>query len=52
MCLKLEYLGEFEFIFENNFVHESGDQVSTFDEKTRCQKSHASVSLNMIIIKK
>ncbi len=52
MSIKLEYLGEFEFLFENNLVHESGDQVSTFDEKTRCQKSHVSVFLKLKIIKK
>ncbi len=28
----IEYLGEFEFIFETTLDNESGDQMSSFDE--------------------
>jgi hypothetical protein len=38
-------LGEFDFIFEMNLGYESGDQVAAFGEKTRSQKSRASVPL-------
>ncbi len=34
MTFKLEYLGEFKFIVENNLVEESGDQGRAFYEKT------------------
>jgi hypothetical protein len=37
----IEYLGEFEFIFETILDNESGDQISSFDEKKRHRKSHA-----------
>ncbi len=33
MTFKFEYLGKFEFIFENNLEQESGDQEHAFDEK-------------------
>ncbi len=33
MTFKLEYLGDFEFIFENNLGSWSGDQELAFDEK-------------------
>jgi hypothetical protein len=29
----IEYLGEFEFIFENILDYESGDQMGSFDAK-------------------
>jgi hypothetical protein len=28
----IEYLGEFEFVFETILDHESGDQMGSFDE--------------------
>ncbi len=37
----IEYLGEFEFIFKTILDNESGDQISSFDEKKRHRKSHA-----------
>ncbi len=37
----IEYLGEFEFIFETILDYESGDQKSSFDAKNRHRKSHA-----------
>jgi hypothetical protein len=30
--VKVKYLGEFESIFKTALVHESGDQLGTFDE--------------------
>ncbi len=37
MTYLIEYLGEFEFIFEIILAYESGDQMGSFDAK----KSHA-----------
>jgi hypothetical protein len=37
----IEYLGEFEFIFETILHYESGDQMGSFDAKKCHQKSHA-----------
>jgi hypothetical protein len=37
----IEYLGEFEFIFETILDYESGDQMGSFDAKNRHRKSHA-----------
>jgi hypothetical protein len=37
----IEYLGEFKFIFKTILNNESGDQMSSFDEKKRHKKSHA-----------
>ncbi len=38
----IEYLGEFEFIFETILDYESGDQMGTFyAKKNRHRKSHA-----------
>jgi hypothetical protein len=37
----IEYLGEFEYIFETILDNKSGDQMSSFDEKKRHRKSHA-----------
>jgi hypothetical protein len=39
------YHSEFEFTFENKVGFESDNYVSTFDEKIRGKKSHASVPL-------
>jgi hypothetical protein len=36
MTFEFEYLGKFEFIFENNLRSESGDQDLAFDEKNEC----------------
>ncbi len=42
----IEYLGEFEFIFETILDSESGDQMCSFDaKKNRHRKSHAWVPL-------
>jgi hypothetical protein len=32
-CLKLEYLGHFEYIFEANLGFHSSDKAGSFDEK-------------------
>ncbi len=37
----IEYLGEFEFIFEIILDYESGYQMGSFDAKNHHQKSHA-----------
>jgi hypothetical protein len=42
MTFEFEYL---EFIFHNNLGYTSGDQVGTFDEKSRSGKSFASIPL-------
>jgi hypothetical protein len=41
----IEYLSEFEFIFETILDYESGDQMGSFDAKKRHRKSHAWASL-------
>jgi hypothetical protein len=38
MTFESEYLGGFEFIFENNLGPETGDQAGFFDEKTSGRK--------------
>jgi hypothetical protein len=38
MTFKFEYLGDFEFIFENDLGSLSGDQELAFDEKKRMSK--------------
>jgi hypothetical protein len=43
----IEYLGEFEFIFETVLDNESGDQMGSFDEKKRHRKSHAWAPLSV-----
>jgi hypothetical protein len=48
MTFEFDYLGEFEFIFENSLGSWSGDQELAFDEKNECQKSHASVPLRLL----
>ncbi len=35
MTFEFEYLGDFEFIFENNLGSWSGDQELAFDEKKK-----------------
>jgi hypothetical protein len=42
---KFEYLGEFDTEFKNILGHESGAQVGSIPEKTRGQKSRATVPL-------
>jgi hypothetical protein len=37
----IEYLGEFEFIFETVLGYISGDQMGYFEAKKRSRKSHA-----------
>jgi hypothetical protein len=37
----IEYLGEFEFIFETILDYESRDKMGSFDAKNRHRKSHA-----------
>jgi hypothetical protein len=37
----IEYLGEFEFIFETILDYESRDRRDSFDAKKRHRKSHA-----------
>jgi hypothetical protein len=43
----IEYLGEFEFIFENILDYELGDQMGTFYAKKRHRKSHAWAPLSL-----
>ncbi len=45
MTFEFEYLGDFEFIFENSLGSWSGDQELAFDKKNECRKSRASVPL-------
>jgi hypothetical protein len=33
--LRIEYLGKFEFVFQNNLGYESGNKEGAFDEKNR-----------------
>ncbi len=49
MTFKFEYLGEFEFIFENILEAWSGAQDLAFDEKNECRKSRPSVPLRQVI---
>ncbi len=41
MTYLIEYLGEFEYIFETILDYESGDQMGSFEAKNRRRKSHA-----------
>jgi hypothetical protein len=41
MTYLIEYLGEFEFIFETILAYGSGDQMGSPDAKNRHRKSHA-----------
>jgi hypothetical protein len=45
VSFELEYLDKFEVKFETNLWYESGGLVSSFDEKNRDEKIHATVSL-------
>jgi hypothetical protein len=45
---KVDYLREYESIFETALAHESVDPGVLFDEKTRGQKSRATVPLNLL----
>ncbi len=44
----IEYMGEFELIFETILNYESGHQMSSFDTKKRHRKSHAWAPLRHI----
>ncbi len=46
MTYLIEYLGEFEFIFEIVLGYVSGDQMGSFEAKKRSRKSHAWAPLN------
>jgi hypothetical protein len=46
----IEYLGEFEFIFETILDYESGDQMGTFDAKNRHRKSQDWAPLNTYFV--
>ncbi len=41
MTYLIEYLGEFEFIFETVLGYVTGDQTGYFEAKKRRRKSHA-----------
>ncbi len=43
---EFEYLGEFEIEIKNILEHESGSHMGLIQEKTRGQKSRATVPLN------
>jgi hypothetical protein len=45
----IEYLSEFEFIFETVLGYVSGDQMSYFEAKKRSKKSHAWAPLSKLI---
>jgi hypothetical protein len=47
--LEVKFLGEFESIFENALVYESGDQLGTFGEVTLDKKISRYCSFNVII---
>ncbi len=47
MTYLIEYLGEFEFIFETVLGYVSGDQMGSFKAKKRSRKSHDWAPLNM-----
>jgi hypothetical protein len=47
--LKVDYLHEYESIFETALAHESMDPGVLFDEKNRGRKSRETVSLNVNI---
>jgi hypothetical protein len=46
----IEYLGEFEFIFETILDYELEDQMGSFDAKKSHQKSHAWAPLTALFI--
>ncbi len=41
MTYLIEYLCEFEFIFETDLGYVSGDQMGSFEAKKRSRTSHA-----------
>ncbi len=41
MTYLIDYLGDFEFIFEIVLGYVSGEQMGTFEAKKRSRKSHA-----------
>jgi hypothetical protein len=43
----IEYLSEFEFIFETVLGYVSGDQMDSFEAKKRSRKSHAWAPLRL-----
>jgi hypothetical protein len=45
----IEYLGEFEFIFQIVLVYVSGDQMGSFEAKKRSRKSHAWAPLSWVV---
>ncbi len=45
-ALEIEFLSEFESVFETALDHESEDQLGTFDKITLDKKSHATVPLS------
>jgi hypothetical protein len=47
MAFKFEYLSEFEFMFENRSGFESGNQVSSFNEKNMGKKILCKCILNL-----
>ncbi len=47
MTLEVEYLGEFECIFEIALDNKSVDQLGTFGEITLEKKSHTTVPLTL-----
>ncbi len=47
----IEYLGEFEFIFETILDYESGDQMGSFDETKQPSKMSWLGTFNHFIIK-
>jgi hypothetical protein len=47
--LEVEFLGEFESIFENALVYESGDQLGTFGEITLDKKILALLSFSACV---
>jgi hypothetical protein len=52
MTFEFEYLGEFEFIFENNLGSGSGDQKLAFDEKKRMSKISCKCTFNKFKLQK
>jgi hypothetical protein len=44
----IEYMGEFELIFEIILDYESGHQMGSFDTKKRHRKSHACAPLRHV----
>jgi hypothetical protein len=48
MTFKFEYLGEFEFIFENNLGAWSGAQEFAFDEKNQMSKISCKCTFNSL----